>query len=106
LADYSYADDIMLEPELVLKYSRIIGLDAEKSKFSWDPARKEGLDEMWDVERWMLSTISSSAGIVKGKTSVGLDIDEEAKKWKMETEKWVRDAMLDYEYMRAKILRP
>ena len=62
----------------------------------------------------MASTISSSAGIVEGKTSKGLVLDEEGRKWKVEfgeeegskIEKWVRDAMPDYEYLKDKRLRP
>ncbi|KAE9367517.1 hypothetical protein N431DRAFT_561474 [Stipitochalara longipes BDJ] len=107
------ADDIMFGPEVVLKYAKIIGLDSKKLKFSWTPKSKEELDKMWDVERRMLSTISASAGIVEGKTSKGLDVDEETKKWKVEfgevegtrIEKWVRDAMPDYEYLKSRRLR-
>jgi hypothetical protein len=78
------ADDIMLEPELVLKYAKIIGLNPTKLKFSWTPKRKEELDKLWDVERRMLSTISASAGIVKGKTASGIVIEEEVAKWMVE----------------------
>lgn len=108
------ADDIMLEPELVLRYSKIVGLDPTRLKFSWAPASKEELDKMVAPERRMLSTLSASAGIVEGKTSTNLDIDEEAKKWRAEfgeeegakMEKWVRAAIPDYQYMKAKRLRP
>ena len=62
----------------------------------------------------MLSTLSASTGIVEGKTSNDLDIDKEVKKWKVEfeeeggahIEKWVRDAMPDYEYLKSRRLRP
>jgi hypothetical protein len=64
------ADDIMLEPNLVRRYSDILGLDQNNLLFSWQPARTEG----------MRSTIVASEGIVEGKTSVGLDIAEEGKK--------------------------
>lgn len=108
------ADDIMLEPEVVLKYAKIIGLDPGKLKFQWSAKSKEELDKMWNVERRMLSTISSSTGIVEGKTSKGLVLEEEVQKWKVEfgeeeggkIERWVRDAMPDYEYLKAKRLRP
>ncbi|MCJ1305305.1 hypothetical protein MMC08_008119 [Hypocenomyce scalaris] len=108
------ADDVMVEPEVVLRYSTIVGMDPTKLKFSWAPASKEELDKMRGFERRMRSTISASAGIVEGKTSTNLDIDEEAKKWRVEfgveegekIEKWVRAAMSDYEYMKARRLRP
>jgi hypothetical protein len=108
------ADDIMLEPEVVRRYSDILGLDQSKLKFSWQPASTEALDKMSKAEKRMRSTIAASAGIVKDKTSIGLDIAEEAAKWKIEfgeqegqrIENWVRAAMPDYEYMRGKRLRP
>ena len=108
------ADDIMIEPEVVLRYSIIIGLDPTKLRFSWASASKEELDKMQGPERRMRSTLSASEGIIEGKTSTNLNIDEEAKKWRAEfgeeegekIEKWVRAAMPDYEYMKAKRLRP
>lgn len=108
------ADDIMTDHKVILRYSKIIGLDPNKVKFSWASASKEELDKMPEPERRMRSTISASAGIVEGKTSAALEIDEEARKWKVEfgeeegekIEKWVRAAMPDYEYMKAKRLKP
>ncbi len=108
------ADDIMTESEVVLRYSKIVGLDPAKLKFSWAAASKEELDKMSKPENRMKSTILGSAGIVEGKTSTGLEIDEEARKWRVEfgeekgakIEKWVRAAMPDYEFMKAKRLRP
>jgi hypothetical protein len=82
-------------------------------KFSWTPKRKEELDKLWDVERRMLSTISASTDIVEGKTASGIVIDDEVAKWKGEfgedegakIERWVRDAMWDYEYLKARRLK-
>jgi hypothetical protein len=104
------ADDIMLEPKLVFEYAKIIGLDPTKLKFSWTPKRKEELDKLWDVEKRMLSTISASAGILEGKTASGIVIDDEVVKWKGEfgedegakIERWVRGAMMDYAYLKAR----
>jgi hypothetical protein len=108
------ADDIMLEPEVVLKYAKIVGLDPEKLRFEWNAKSKKDLDKMWNVERRMLSTISNSTGIVEGKTSMGLVVEEEVRKWKTEfgeeeggkIERWVMEAMPDYEYLKAKRLKP
>lgn len=69
---------------------------------------------MSKVGQRMLSAISASSGIITGKTSINLDIDTEAKKWKEEfgeqegekVERMVRAAMPDYEFMKAKRLRP
>jgi hypothetical protein len=104
----------MIEPEIVFRYSKIVGLDPIKLKFSWEPVSKEKLDKMPRTERRMRLTLSASAGIVEGKISINFDIDEEAKKWRLEfgeeegekIEKWVRAAMPDYEYMKAKRLGP
>jgi len=108
------ADDIMMEPEVVIRYSETVGLDPTRLKFSWVPASEEELGKMHGTERRMRSTMSASTGIVDGKTSIDLDVNVEAKKWRLEfgedegqkIEKWVRAAMPDYEYMRAKRLRP
>jgi hypothetical protein len=107
------ADDIMIEPEVVVRYSKIVGLDPARLIFSWDPATKEELEKISRVGRRMRSTILASAGIVEGKTSTNIDVSEEAEKWRLEfgdeegekIEKWVRAAMPDYEYMKAKRLR-
>jgi hypothetical protein len=107
------ADDIILEPDVVRKYSELLNLDSSRLKFSWDPVPNEQLEKMSMPEKRMKSTIAASAGIVKGKAAVNLDIAEEATKWKAEfgeeegrkIENWVRAAMPDYEYMRGKRLR-
>ena len=108
------ADDIMLEPEIVLKYSKIVGLDSARLKFAWTAAGDEELDKMSKSMRRMRSTIDTSTGIVEGKTAANLNIDEEVRKWREEfgeeegrkMERWVRAAVPDYEYMRARRLRP
>jgi hypothetical protein len=108
------ADDIMTEPEVIVRFCDIVGMDPTKLQFTWTPASKEELDQFHsDVVRRMLSTLLASAGIIREKTSANLDIDAEAKKWKEEfgecegekIEKWVRAAMPDYEFMKAKRLR-
>ena len=65
------------------------------------------------MERRMLSTLSTSTGIIDCKTSADLEIDEEAQKWRLEfgdeqgshIQKLVRSAMADYEYLKARRLR-
>ncbi|KAH8803057.1 hypothetical protein F5884DRAFT_494832 [Xylogone sp. PMI_703] len=106
------ADDIILHPEIVHKYCEIIGLDPSKIKTAWEPASKEELDKMFGPERRMRSTISASTGIIQGKAATNLDIEEESRKWKAEFGgeegekllRWVKAAMPDYEYMKAKRL--
>ncbi|KAF2810312.1 uncharacterized protein BDZ99DRAFT_570901 [Mytilinidion resinicola] len=108
------ADDVIEDPDLVRKYSRMVGLDPSRLKFAWASASEDELNKMDDMARRMTSTLDASTAIVSGKTSIGLDIDEEAKKWKVEfgeeegerIERLVRAAMPDYEYMKARRLRP
>jgi hypothetical protein len=108
------ADDIMLEPELVLRNASIIGLDPARLKFSWKPATTEELAKTSKFSQRMLSSLNASAGILEGKTSTNISIEDEAAKWRAEfgkeegskIEKWVRAALPDYEYMRARRLRP
>lgn len=103
----------MREPDIVRRYSQILGLDQEKLKFEWTPTGEDELKKMGNAERRMRSTISASGGIVEGKTAEGIDVDVEAVKWKEEfgeeegkkIERWVRKAMPDYEYMKEKRLR-
>jgi hypothetical protein len=111
------ADDIVLQPEYLFDYSALVGLDPTKLRFSWGlntqrrNTRNVGSEA---ASKRFLSTLSESTGIVKGKTSVGLDIDEEAKKWKVEfgdglgsrLEEAVKAAMLDYLYMKERRLQP
>lgn len=109
------ADDIMTEPEVIVRFCEITGMDPTKLQFTWTPTSKEDLAKLHDdVSRRMLSTLSASNGVMRGKTSADLDIDTEAKKWREEfgereaekIEKWVRAAMPDYEFLKTKRLRP
>lgn len=108
------AEDVILNPAILQKYCRFLGLDSSKLRISWEPATKEELDNMVGPERRMRSTISASTGILRDKAPPDIDIDEESKKWKAEfgaeesqkLVKWVRAAMPDYEYMRARRLKP
>jgi len=108
------ADDVMAKQQVVRRFASIVGLDVTKLKFEWEPVAQETIDKQGKVLNRYLSTIQASTGIVKGKTSAGIDINVEARKWREEfgeqhgrkMEQWVRDAMPDYEYLKAKRLRP
>jgi len=67
-----------------VRYAKIIGLDPAKLKFSWNPKNKEEMNKIWNAGRRMLSTIPNSTRIVEGKTSKGLVLDDEVRKWKVE----------------------
>ena len=103
------ADDIMTDPDVVIRFCNIVGLDTTRLRFTWTPANDREM-----AERRMFSTLLASNGVLKEKTWANIDIDTEAKKWKEEfgeeegqkMEKWVRDAMPDYIFMKARRLRP
>lgn len=106
------ADDIMTNPDVVAKYAKLVGFDPNKLCFSWNKASEEKLKQTSTIEKRMLSTLYSSSKIDTGKVAGSIDIDQEAVKWRSEfgeeagkkMEKWVRDAMPDYEFMHAKRL--
>ncbi|KAI8946260.1 hypothetical protein F4801DRAFT_74586 [Xylaria longipes] len=106
------ADDVIASPEIVIKYAKLVGLDPEKLKFSWEKVSQDEIDKMQSAEKVMLSTINASTGVDKGKMAGNINIDTEAEKWRTEfgeeggnkLERWVRDAMPDYEYLRSKRL--
>ncbi|KAI2623691.1 hypothetical protein GGS21DRAFT_547127 [Xylaria nigripes] len=107
------ADDVMTQPGVVIKYAELVGLDPNKLRFSWDEVSKEELDKMLIMDRIMLSSINSSTGVDKGKIAGDIDIDAEAVKWRAEfgeeggkrVERWVREAMPNYEYLHSRRLR-
>ncbi|KAH8694047.1 hypothetical protein BGW36DRAFT_361870 [Talaromyces proteolyticus] len=113
------AHDLINNPLVVAKYSKLIGLDPTQLQFEWDTqARKEtkGHNEMTEEERrdymeaFMLATLRNSSGIDKNKAPENIDIAVEASKWKEEfgediasmLEKAVVEAMPDYEYLKAR----
>ncbi|ORX97504.1 hypothetical protein BCR34DRAFT_607248 [Clohesyomyces aquaticus] len=105
------ADDLQSPsaPELLTRYTRAVGLDPESVKFEWKTAPKEEVDEMNIYEKRLLDTISTSTGIVPGKTAQGLVLENETTKWRAEfgerlgtkLGKWVKAAMSDYERMHS-----
>lgn len=108
------ADDVMTEPSVLLRLCEIIGLDSSKLRYSWEQSSRETLEAKPPKERRMLSSLLASSGIDKSKTSANLSIETEAMKWREEfgeedgamIEEYVRDAMPDYEYLKARRLKP
>ncbi|KAI0869585.1 hypothetical protein GGS24DRAFT_478434 [Hypoxylon argillaceum] len=106
------ADDVIAYPELVKKYAGFVGLDPEKTRFSWEKASPEQLGELMSAEKIMLGSINASTGVDKGKMAGNINIDTEAEKWRSEfgeesgrkLERWVRTTMPDYEYLRSRRL--
>lgn len=88
-------------------------MDPRMLRFAWDKVRLEEMSGTSVTYRIMRSTILESTGAIECKTSSGLDVDDEVEKWIGEfgvvtaehIEKMVREAMLDYEYLRERRLR-
>ncbi|KAI2635955.1 hypothetical protein GGS21DRAFT_542842 [Xylaria nigripes] len=105
------ADDIMTHHEIVAKYAELVGLDPNKIRFSWEKVNMEAYSLS---EKLMLSFINTSTSVDEAKIAGNIDIDVEAVKWRVEfgeeggrkVERWVREAMPDYEYMRSRRLTP
>ncbi|TGJ86899.1 hypothetical protein E0Z10_g1870 [Xylaria hypoxylon] len=106
------ADDIMMYPELVMKYAELVGLDPDKLRFSWEKASEEKIDKMNSAMKIMLGSFNASTGVNMGKLAGKIDIDMEAEIWRGEfgeeggrkLERWVRDAMPHYEYLYSRRL--
>ncbi|KAJ9664574.1 hypothetical protein H2198_000225 [Neophaeococcomyces mojaviensis] len=108
------ASTIINEPGVVAQYAKILGLDASKVQNTWGAASDNEKGTLRDdAQRRMLSTLSSSTGILKDKAPTQIDLEAEAQKWRKEfgeqegdtIAEWVREAMPDYEYLRSKQLR-
>ncbi|KAG9250824.1 uncharacterized protein F5Z01DRAFT_342313 [Emericellopsis atlantica] len=107
------ADDFIKDPALIAKYAPLVGLDADKLRFSWDKTPEEEIKKRNAMAQRMLSSISASTGIDNSKLAGDVDIDAEAVKWREEfgdeggrkLEQWVRDAIPDYRFLHSKRLR-
>jgi hypothetical protein len=107
------ADDIMENPELVRKYAQLVRMDPSCVINSWAPTAGDWQTNTKWRSRRMYETLLSSEGIDAGKVAGDVDLDEQATKWRWEfgettgrrLEMLVRDAMPDYEYLKARRLR-
>ncbi|KAH7028157.1 uncharacterized protein B0I36DRAFT_413757 [Microdochium trichocladiopsis] len=108
------ADDIMKHPtQLVPRYASLVGMDPAKVRLSWERPSEASVKCLLPNERRMLSTILASSGIDASKAAGDIDIEQEAVKWKEEFGEerarklaaWVRAAMPDYEFLRARRMR-
>jgi hypothetical protein len=108
------ADDIMGEPAMLVRFCEIVGLDPSRLRFTWSPANERERENLTSTTQRMKSTLLASSGVMTGKSAGNLDIEVEARKWRQEfgkiqgakMEEYVRAAMPDYEYLKARRLRP
>lgn len=106
--------ELLSEPDLCRKYCQLIGFDEEKLKLSWEAKRDVKGKSIGGVKVSPMNvTLDLSTGIMKEKIIKDVNIDDEVPKWIEEfgevdgkrMEKWVRDAMPDYEFLMARRLR-
>ena len=106
-------DVVMTEPETVRRFAALARLNMDKLRFQWDPASKERMERTTERGKRMYSTLFASTGIDRSKAADSIDIEVEVEKWRKEfgdhaaskMEGWVRAAMPDYEYLKARRLR-
>lgn len=106
-------DIVMTEPETVRRFAALARLNTDKLRFQWNPASKERVEGNTKRGKRMYSTLLASTGIDRSKVANSVDIAAEASKWREEfgdraaskIEAWVRAAMPDYEYLKARRLR-
>ena len=112
------AHDVINHPEVVIRYCDLIGMDRTKLKFEWSSEAPKTTSDLSNKttqkspEEVMKATLRQSSSLLKEKAPMVIDIVSEAKKWKEEfgndlgeqMEDWVQNAMVDYEYLRARRL--
>lgn len=110
------AHDVIHHPEIVLKFCEETGLEKGALQFEWEGGFKFGEAveaNMNSAVDLMTTTLRASSGIIKDKAPVEVDIDREAERWReefgseegAELERAVREAMVDYEYLRERKMR-
>ncbi|KAJ6110729.1 hypothetical protein N7486_002964 [Penicillium sp. IBT 16267x] len=123
------AYDLINNPDVVVRFAEETGLDPKALQFQWESQDHEKRPDFWasnhakatlagdDVEgshiraaNVMLTTLSSSLGMIQNRTPAEVDIAVEAEKWKVEfgvqvagvIEKAVLESMPDYQYLKAR----
>jgi hypothetical protein len=107
------ADDVMANPKLVAKYSALLGMDSWKLSFSWEPATDTEMSHMNLATKRYLDTLLASGGVLRDKMSGNININKLAKEWRSEfghdagqrITQLVKEAMADYEFLKARRLR-
>ena len=109
------AQDIIHYPEILVRYCELIGLNPVHLKSEWNVSGRTMQNKAADnfnrksPEMVMKFTLDNSSHVLKDRTPAVVDIGLERKGWDREfgisfgeeMEKWVREAMPDYNYLRA-----
>ncbi|KAL2863994.1 uncharacterized protein BJX67DRAFT_390278 [Aspergillus lucknowensis] len=110
------AQDVIHHPEIVLKYCELMDMSPERVKFTWQPEMSPHFVNgavHKSPEAVMMATLNRSTSLLKERTPDTVDITLERAKWEVEfgeslakrMEKWVKDAMPDYNYLWTRRLR-
>jgi hypothetical protein len=107
------ADDIMMDPKLVSKYCRLVGMDPSCVSFSWMPASEEQCSQVDPFTKRYLNTLMASEGIVANKIAGNVNIEKETEEWCREfgeragrrLGQLVWESMPDYKFLKARRLR-
>ncbi|KAE8350063.1 hypothetical protein BDV28DRAFT_163224 [Aspergillus coremiiformis] len=112
------AQDVIHHPEVVVRYCELIGLNPAHVRVQWDAESSQmgnhplnGAHKSPDAV--MKFTLANSSHILKDKTPAVVDIALQRKRWDEEfgktlgqqMERWVREAMPDYDYLRSRRLQ-
>lgn len=106
-----HADDILDNRPLIEDLCRRCNFDPAKVLYEWDQTKPK--EDLNDMGKSFLKDIHESTGVDKSKSSKGVNIDAKYDEWK---EKWgpdvadllksnAEDAMDDYEYMKARMMK-
>lgn len=101
-------DDLMYNREVVASLCETLGLDPAKTKYHWQ--KTTNVASTYDREELFQDVLAASTSIVPGKSSSGMQIDEEFPKWQEEfgedravlLKSLVEDALEDYMYLRER----
>ena len=103
----------MTDPNLIIGFSKHIGLDPSKLKFTWtasSSAKEIAATQARNAQhKEFMATLETSTGVRKDKTSSQINIDKEKTKWIEEFGEelgthlgvWVTEAMKDYTYLHS-----
>lgn len=102
------AEDVVERPEMTAKLCEILGMDAGGVKTEWDTVPEATQLKFSQRRRQFLSTIMDSTGVIKNKSSKGLDMMKKREQWMEEfgiaEAEWLfrktEEAMADYEFLR------
>lgn len=106
------ADDVLANPDILVRFCDMVGLDPRQLCFQWEPTKPDQLHEVDPLTRQMNATLLSSSGIIQNMNDEPIDLEKESLKWKSEfgeaggswLTQWVQDSILDYEYLRSRRL--